>query len=73
MQNKQKAPFPGGDRVRCKTTSLGLQYKQSWLPEEAGSIQPSGASLHPPQPESFTLKMSDSLQSFSECFLGQKQ
>lgn len=45
MQNKQKAPFAGGDRVRYKMTSSGPQYKQSWLPAEAGSIQPSGFSL----------------------------
>lgn len=45
MQNKQKALFAGGDRVRRKTTSLGPQYKQRWLPAEAGIIQPSGASL----------------------------
>lgn len=47
MQNKQKALFAGGSRVRCKMTSSGSQYKQSWLPAEAGSIPPWGASLHP--------------------------
>lgn len=45
MQNKQKALFAGEDRVICKTTSSGPQYKQSWLPAEAVSTQPSGASL----------------------------
>lgn len=47
MQNKQKALFAGGSRVRCKMTSSGSQYKQSWLPAEAGSIPHWGASLHP--------------------------
>lgn len=78
MQNKQKALFAGEDRVICKRTSSGPQYKQSWLPAEAGRqrqdvpnpLEPVCVSL---QPGRLTLKMSDSLQSFPECFLGQKQ
>lgn len=59
MQNKQKALFAGGDRVRSKATSSGPQCKQSWLPAEAGSIQPREPLCVSAQPGSLTLKMNE--------------
>lgn len=37
MQNKQTALFAGGNRVKCKVTSSGLEHKQSSVPAHLGS------------------------------------
>lgn len=76
MQNKQKALFAGGNRARCKVTSPGSEYKPSSLPAHLGSkywtLGISSASLPPPGLKASPCRCV-SLQSFSECFLGQKQ
>lgn len=75
MQNKQKALF-AGNRVRCKVTSSGSEHKQSSLPAHLASKYwapgINSASLPPPVMKASPWRCI-SLQSFSECFLGQKQ